>query len=53
MIEVAVLGATGYTGMELVRLLDLHPGAKVVSLSSESHAGKKMSERAQNAIHEL
>ncbi len=44
MIEVAVLGATGYTGVELVRLLNDHPGVETSFLSSESHAGKKMSE---------
>ncbi|MFO7952081.1 MAG: N-acetyl-gamma-glutamyl-phosphate reductase [Bacillota bacterium] len=44
MVEVAVLGATGYTGVELVRLLNSHPGAKTVFLSSESYAGKKISE---------
>lgn len=37
--EIAILGATGYTGIELVRLLYHHPGAKLSFLSSESHAG--------------
>jgi len=44
MTEVAVLGATGYTGFELVRLLDGHPQAEAVFLSSESHAGLKISD---------
>lgn len=43
MVEVAVLGATGYTGMELVRLLHAHPAAEPVFLSSESYAGQKYS----------
>ncbi|MEW5786091.1 MAG: N-acetyl-gamma-glutamyl-phosphate reductase [Bacillota bacterium] len=37
--EIAVLGATGYTGMELVRLLYFHPGVRLSFLSSESSAG--------------
>lgn len=44
MIKTAVLGATGYTGTELVRLLCLHPEAEPVLLSSQSQAGKKFSE---------
>ncbi len=44
MINAAVLGATGYTGTELVRLLSAHPGVDLVFISSESHAGKKISE---------
>lgn len=43
MIKAAVLGATGYTGMELVRLLYAHPEVEIVFLSSESNAGRKMS----------
>jgi len=42
--KVAVLGATGYTGIELVRLLLEHPGAEITYLSSESHAGKSLAE---------
>ncbi len=44
MIKTAVLGATGYTGIELIRLLKGHPMAEPVFLSSESHSGKKISE---------
>ncbi|HED24059.1 MAG TPA: N-acetyl-gamma-glutamyl-phosphate reductase [Firmicutes bacterium] len=43
MIKAAVLGATGYTGLELVRLLHTHPEAEIVFLSSESYAGQKLS----------
>ena len=39
MIRVAVLGATGYTGGELLRLLFAHPNVSVVFASSESSAG--------------
>lgn len=44
MIKTAVLGATGYTGIELIRILKGHPKAELVFLSSESHSGKKISE---------
>lgn len=38
--KVAILGATGYTGVELVRLLHRHPQVEVFFLSSESSAGE-------------
>ncbi len=44
MIKTAVLGATGYTGCELMRLISVHPGAELDLVSSESHAGKLVSE---------
>ncbi|HSW34998.1 MAG TPA: N-acetyl-gamma-glutamyl-phosphate reductase [Candidatus Limnocylindrales bacterium] len=44
MIKVAVLGATGYTGVELIRLLHGHPEAEILFLSSESHAGTRFSD---------
>lgn len=39
-IPVAILGATGYTGAELIRLLDNHPGFEVAHLGAHSQAGK-------------
>jgi N-acetyl-gamma-glutamyl-phosphate reductase len=39
-IPVAILGATGYTGAELIRLLDNHPVFEVVHLGAHSQAGK-------------
>jgi hypothetical protein len=39
-VRVAVLGASGYTGEEVVRLLALHPYFKVTALTGESQAGK-------------
>lgn len=38
--KIAILGATGYTGVELVRLLLRHPQVEISFLSSESHAGR-------------
>ena len=38
--RIAVLGASGYTGEEVVRLLALHPEFEVTALTGESQAGK-------------
>jgi N-acetyl-gamma-glutamyl-phosphate reductase len=40
----AVLGASGYAGGELVRLLDDHPGIDLVHLGAHSQAGRSLSE---------
>lgn len=42
--NVGVIGATGYTGVELIRLLILHRDIKVKVITSESKAGKKLSD---------
>lgn len=44
MIKAAVMGATGYAGAELVRLLSCHPDVQIVFLASHSYAGKKFSD---------
>ena len=44
MYTAAVLGATGYAGIELVRLLTNHPEVEVKMLVSHSFVGKKISE---------
>lgn len=44
MIRVSVIGATGYTGAELLRLLSRHPEAEVVSAASRTFAGKGLKE---------
>ena len=41
-IRVAIVGATGYAGAELVRLLITHPNAEIVGLSSVSFAGSEI-----------
>jgi len=38
-VGVGVLGASGYTGCELVRLLQSHPGAKILALGSRQYKG--------------
>jgi N-acetyl-gamma-glutamyl-phosphate reductase len=40
-IRCAVVGASGYSGAELVRLLAGHPGAELVSVHAQSNAGKQ------------
>ncbi len=42
--KVSVIGATGYAGVELLRLLNNHPEAEVVHITSESQTGKPMNE---------
>jgi len=42
--KVGIVGATGYTGSELVRLLLDHPGVSIEVITSESQAGKTFSE---------
>jgi N-acetyl-gamma-glutamyl-phosphate reductase len=37
-VRVGILGASGYTGAELVRLLVRHPGVEIVLLTAERHA---------------
>ena len=41
-INTAILGASGYTGAELLRLLQHHPMFHVVALTGETQAGKPM-----------
>lgn len=44
MIKVGILGAAGYTGGELIRLLLNHPEVEIVFANSESNAGNKVYE---------
>ncbi len=44
MYNVAVVGASGYTGVELVRLLANHPEVNLTCLTSRQHAGRAFSE---------
>lgn len=44
MIKVGIYGATGYTGYELVKLLQRHPAAEIVFATSQSYAGKTLAD---------
>ena len=41
-IKIAILGASGYTGAELIRLLSRHPAAELAMLTADRHAGKAL-----------
>jgi N-acetyl-gamma-glutamyl-phosphate reductase len=43
-LRVAVVGASGYTGAELVRLLGRHPGVEIAALTAERKAGQALAE---------
>jgi len=43
-VKVAVFGASGYTGLELMRLLARHPGVELTSLTSREYQGRKVAE---------
>lgn len=42
--RIAILGASGYTGAELVRLIATHPAMEIVALSADRKAGQTMAE---------
>lgn len=44
MTKVSIIGATGYAGAELVKLLLHHPYVTLTHVTSESHAGKALSD---------
>ena len=48
MIKVGIVGGTGYTGVELLRLLALHPQAQVEVITSRAEAGKPVDELFPN-----
>ena len=45
MIKAGIVGATGYTGSELLRLLALHPDVEVSVVTSRSEAGNAVADR--------
>lgn len=48
MLKIGVVGGTGYTGVELLRLLALHPRVEPVVITSRSEAGTRVSELFPN-----
>lgn len=43
-IKVGIVGGTGYTGVELLRLLALHPNTELVCITSRGEAGQRVSD---------
>jgi N-acetyl-gamma-glutamyl-phosphate reductase len=52
MTRIGILGAAGYTGGELIRLLLNHPGAEIVFANSESNAGNLVSDVHEGLLGE-
>lgn len=48
MINVGIVGGTGYTGVELLRILSSHPQVNVEVITSRSNAGKPVAEVFHN-----
>lgn len=52
-LPVGIVGASGYGGVQLVRLLMDHPGVEVVYLGGESSAGKPFAEIYPHLAHRV
>ena len=48
MIKVGIVGGTGYTGVELLRLLALHEEAEVVAITSRAESGRRVDDLFPN-----
>ncbi len=48
MIKVGIVGGTGYTGVELMRLLLIHPGVVLTTITSRADAGRPVSDLFPN-----
>ena len=44
MVKVGIVGGTGYTGVELLRLLARHPGVELGAITSRGEAGMAVSD---------
>ncbi|MEV8466722.1 N-acetyl-gamma-glutamyl-phosphate reductase [Fluviibacterium sp. DFM31] len=42
--KIAILGASGYTGAEMVRLVSTHPNMEIVALTADRKAGQSMAQ---------
>ncbi len=51
MTKAAILGASGYTGAELVRLIATHPALEVAALTADRRAGSAMAEVFPHLAH--
>ena len=48
MIKVGIVGGTGYTGIELLRLLCAHPNVEIKAITSRSEVGRPLSDLVPN-----
>ena len=48
MVRVGIVGGTGYTGVELLRLLAQHPSVELVAITSRGDAGKPVADMFPN-----
>jgi N-acetyl-gamma-glutamyl-phosphate reductase len=48
MIRVGIVGGTGYTGVELLRILALHPEVEIAAVTSRGDVGKRVDEAYPN-----
>ena len=49
--KAAVLGASGYTGVEIIRLIENHPSLKIAALTGHSRAGESAGDVFANLAH--
>jgi N-acetyl-gamma-glutamyl-phosphate reductase len=50
-IRAAVLGASGYTGADMIRLAALHPAVQIVALIAKGHAGQSLAQVFPHLAH--
>lgn len=51
MVKAGIFGATGYTGFELVKILQRHPQVEIIFATSQSFAGQHLSDVYPQAPH--
>ncbi len=50
-LQIAIIGASGYTGAELIRILINHKKVEIAALAANSHAGQKIEQLYPYLIH--
>ena len=50
-LQVGIVGASGYGGVQLVRLLQDHPSIEIAYLGGDSSAGKKFADLYPHLAH--
>ena len=49
--KIGIIGASGYTGAELIRLIETHPKMEVAALVGNTRAGSSMSDIFSHLSH--